>query len=100
LGRAPAHPASPIYSRQAQLNVIKASEPGSKETSTRRVGVATGYPPVGAAHCAPARTLRLPHVFSRNSNTFFKTGAASSLKVLKKALKPRSCENVTQIHPV
>jgi hypothetical protein len=35
----------------------------------RRVGVAPGYPPVGAAHCAPkARTLRLPHVFSRGSH--------------------------------
>ncbi|MDR1759884.1 MAG: hypothetical protein LBR60_05085, partial [Fibrobacter sp.] len=31
-----------------------------------RVGVSPGYPPVGAAHCAPARTLRLPHaMFAR-----------------------------------
>ncbi|MDR1760455.1 MAG: hypothetical protein LBR60_08025, partial [Fibrobacter sp.] len=45
---------------------IPVSEPGSKETSTRRVGVSPGYPPVGAAHCA----LRAhPPPASRNVRT-------------------------------
>jgi hypothetical protein len=69
----------------------------SVSTIKRRVGVSPGYPPVGAAHYASMRTLRLPHVSSRDSNTFFKTFRLEAAPVLKKVLEPRLCENVTQV---
>ncbi|MDR1759156.1 MAG: hypothetical protein LBR60_01365, partial [Fibrobacter sp.] len=92
-GRAPApSPSSSIYPGQAQPNVIPVSEPGSKETSAimRRVGVSPGYPPVGAAHCAPARTLRLPHAMFARLQRFGTNWSGFQPKGFEKSIENRA----------
>jgi hypothetical protein len=56
----------------------------------RRAGVSPGCPPVGAAHCAPARTLRLPHAMFARFQHFFQNRSGFQPKGFEKSIENRA----------